>query len=309
MEQPLSLIGEPSANSQLTLTRAPFREVLRDYVNVVKPGITMSNMMTTFTGLWLAAHGRPTLELTIVTLVGSGLVVMSGCSFNNYMDRDIDQYMARTQDRPLPNSRIPAWSVLLLGTVLGILGVSMLGVLANTLSAIMALIGLFFYVIIYTGLTKRTTTLSTVIGGVSGAMPPLIGWTAVTGSLGMAGWLLFIFMFLWQPPHFLALAMRRVKDYASAGIPLLPVLYGFAPTKRQIVVWTAALVPASLLLTAIHAEGLVYFFTALVFGGIWLAKGVKGFWAKDDIAWATDMFRFSLIYLMVLSIVMIINVQ
>lgn len=309
VEQPLSFVGDSTSSAPLELTNTSFREIFLDYANIIKPGITMSNMMTAFTGLWLAAQGRPAFGLTFVTLAGSGLVVMSGCAFNNYLDQDIDQFMARTQDRPLPNSRIPAWSVLLLGTVLGIFGISVLGILANTLSAVMALIGLFFYVVVYTGLTKRTTTLSTVIGGVSGAMPPLIGWTAVTGSLGISGWLLFIFMFLWQPPHFLALAMRRVKDYAAAGIPLLPVLYGFSLTKRQIVIWTATLIPASLMLTIVHAEGWIYFFTALIFGGIWLIKGLKGFKAKDDIAWATDMFKFSLIYLMVLSIVMVINVK
>ncbi|MCI0182794.1 MAG: heme o synthase [Acidibacillus sp.] len=309
MDQPLSMTGESPSNPSLSLTQGSFRDIMRDYVNVVKPGITMSNMMTAFVGLWLASQGRPAFGLTLITLAGSGLVVMSGCAFNNYMDQDIDQFMARTQDRPLPNSRIPAWSVLLLGAILGILGISLLGIFANTLSAVMALIGLFFYVIVYTALTKRTTTLSTVIGGVSGAMPPLIGWTAITGSLGMSGWLLFIFMFLWQPPHFLALAMRRVKDYAAAGIPLLPVVYGFPPTKRQIVIWTATLIPASLLLTIVHAEGWIYFFTALIFGGIWLVKGIKGFKAKDDIAWATDMFKFSLIYLMVLCVVMVINVK
>ncbi len=308
MEQPLvlapdSLDGESSASERSA------DSTWRDYVNVVKPGITISNMLTTFTGLWLAAHGRPDIILGCVTLVGGSLVVMSGCALNNYMDRDIDQLMPRTQDRPLPNGRIPAWRVMTLGIVLGVVGISLLGLFATTLSALMALIGLFFYVIVYTGLTKRTTTLSTVIGGVSGAMPPLIGWTAVTGSLDTTALLLFVFMFLWQPPHFLALAMRRVKDYATAGIPLLPVVYGFGLTKRQIAVWTAALVPSSLLLYGVRAVGLFYLLTAIVLGVVWLYKAVRGFRVKDDIAWATDMFRFSLIYLMALSIAMVVNVR
>ena len=308
MEQPFALAPD-SSDRESSVSEKPTDGAWRDYVNVVKPGITVSNMLTTFTGLWLAAHGHPDIALAGVTLVGGSLVVMSGCALNNYMDRDIDQLMPRTQDRPLPKDRIPAWKVMTLGIALGVVGISLLGLFATILSAWMALIGLFFYVIVYTGLTKRTTTLSTVIGGVSGAMPPLIGWTAVTGSLNITGLLLFVFMFLWQPPHFLALAMRRVKDYAAAGIPLLPVVYGFAFTKRQIAVWTAALVPSSLLLYGVHAEGIIYLLSAVVLGGIWLYKAVRGFKVKDEVAWATDMFRFSLIYLTGLSIAMIVSVR
>ncbi|MCY0875771.1 MAG: heme o synthase [Firmicutes bacterium] len=316
MEQPVTL---PSSVVDTTLTSAEdgplqetvsqtWRDLYKDYVNVTKPGITMSNALMTFTGFWLAEGGRLHLLVAVLTLVGSSLVVMSGCSLNNYMDRDIDPLMARTQGRPLPNGRIRPWTVMLLGIVLGVLGIGMLGLFVNTISALMALIGLFFYVIIYTGMTKRTTTLSTVIGAVSGAMPPLIGWTAVTGSLSVTAWLLFAFMFIWQTPHFLSLGMRRVKDYAAAGIPLLPVVYGFGPTKRQIIHWTGALVPASLLLYTVHAVNLLYVAVAVVLGAIYLWKAFKGFKAKDDVVWALDMFKYSLIYLTAMSVAMIVGV-
>lgn len=316
MERPLT-ITSTAADATLATTEAElqqetatysFRSLYKDYLNVTKPGITMSNMLMTFTGLWLAEAGRLNIGLAVLTLIGSSLVVMSGCALNNYMDRDIDPLMARTQARPLPNGRIRPWTVMLLGIVLGVIGIGLLGLFVNTLSALMALIGLFFYVIVYTAMTKRTTTLSTVIGGISGAIPPLIGWTAVTGSLNVTAWLLFAFMFIWQPPHFLALAMRRVKDYAAAGIPLLPVVYGFAPTKRQIIHWTGALVPTSLLLYTVHAENLLYVAVAAVLGGIYLWKAFKGFKAKDDVAWALDMFKYSLIYLTAMSVAMIVCV-
>lgn len=281
--------------------------VCKDYLNVTKPGITMSNALMTFTGVWLAGHGHPSIITTLAALVGSSLVVMGGCAMNNFMDRDIDQFMARTSSRPLPNGRLQPSRVLLFGTLLSVLGVVVLMLFVNDLSALMALIGLVFYVVIYTGMTKRTTTLSTVVGSISGAVPPLIGWTAITGSLSGVAWLLFAFMFIWQSPHFLSLGMRRAKEYASAGIPLLPVVHGFGPTKQQIIVWTAALIPTSLMLYEVQATGLFYLATALILGAVYLYKALKGIRAKDDFVWATDMFKYSLIYLTVMSLAMIVN--
>lgn len=282
------------------------RGVVRDLINVTKPGITMSNAMMTFVGIWLSAGRHPAFSLAMMTLAGSSLVVMGGCAMNNFMDRDIDQLMTRTKKRPLPNQRLSGWSVISLGALLAFLGVALLCAYVNLLSAVMALIGLFFYVIVYTGLTKRTTTLSTVIGSVSGAMPPLIGWTAMSGTISTGAWLLFLFMFIWQPPHFWALSMRRVKEYAAARIPLLPVKYGFAPTKRQIVAWTVLLVPVSLLLYVAHVTDVFYLISALLLGGVWIVKALRGLRAKDDIAWATEMFKFSLIYLTGMAAAMVI---
>ncbi|KUO95356.1 heme o synthase [Ferroacidibacillus organovorans] len=282
-----------------------FKSVARDLINVTKPGITLSNAMMTFVGIWLGASRHPAFSIAMITLAGSSLVVMGGCAMNNFMDRDIDQLMTRTQRRPLPDQRLSGRSVILLGAVLSFLGVAMLCAYVNLLAAAMALIGLFFYVIVYTGLTKRTTTLSTVIGSVSGAMPPLIGWTAMTNSLSLGAWLLFLFMFIWQPPHFWALSMRRVKEYSAARIPLLPVKYGFAPTKRQIVAWTVILLPASLLLYVSHVADVFYLISALFLGGLWIAKALRGFRSKDDIAWATEMFKFSLIYLTGMAVAMV----
>ncbi|KUO94741.1 heme o synthase [Ferroacidibacillus organovorans] len=284
-----------------------YQRVVRDLINVTKPGITMSNAMMTFVGIWLGAMRHPVFSTAMLTLAGSSLVVMGGCAMNNFMDRDIDQLMSRTMKRPLPNNRLPAWSVIALGSVLAALGILMLGLYVNGLSALMAFIGLFFYVIVYTRLTKRTTSLSTVIGSISGAMPPLIGWTAMSNSLSLSAFLLFAFMFIWQPPHFFALGMRRVKEYAAAGIPLVPVLYGFDATKRQMVFWTVLLLPVSTLLYFTHAVGMIYLATSVVLGLWWIVKAVRGYRATDDVAWATEMFKFSLIYLMVMAAAMVIS--
>ncbi len=299
---------ESEAVLQHSRNRATLKETFNDYLQVVKPGITISNMFTAFTGLFVATKGDPGITLTLATVVGSSFVVMSGCALNNYIDRDIDQHMERTKGRALPNGRIPEWSVIALGLLLGLIGVSALSLFATMTSAYMALVGLFFYVIVYTGLTKRTTTLSTVIGGISGAMPPLIGWTAATGSVNTMGWVLFAILFIWQPPHFLALGMRRVKDYAAAGIPLLPVVYGFKPTKIQIVLWTAAIIPVSILPYVLGKENLLYLAAAVLLGSVWLVKGLRGFRTGDDTVWATKMFKFSLIYLMTMCIAMMVGV-
>ena len=301
---PIAVCTTANAATETDQVQTP---VWKDYLNVTKPGITMSNALTTFTGLWLAGHGHPPVIAAMAALVGSSLVVMGGCAMNNYIDRDIDQFMARTKSRPLPNGRLEPNRVLLFGVLLSLVGSGVLALFANDLSAVMALIGLVFYVVVYTGMTKRTTSLSTVVGSISGAVPPLIGWTAITGSLSMVAWLLFAFMFIWQSPHFLALGMRRSKEYAAAGVPLLPVVHGFGPTKQQIIVWTAALVPTSLMLYEVKATGLWYLATALVLGVIYLYKALKGMQTKDDHAWATDMFKYSLIYLTVMSIAMIVN--
>jgi protoheme IX farnesyltransferase len=292
-----------------TPQRATLRTIYRDYSNLVKPGITMSNVMTAFTGVWVAARGAPSLSVTLATLAGSAFVVMSGCALNNVIDRDIDQRMARTASRPLPNGRIKPAAAIAVGAVAGAVGVALLDLFATPLSALMALIGLFFYVVVYTRLFKRTTTLGTLIGGISGAMPPLIGWTAVTGSLSSAAWVLFAILFVWQVPHFLSLGMRRVEDYRGAGIPLLPVVYGFAATKRQIILWTLALLPVSILLFALGAVSWLYLVPALILGGVYIWKALRGLRAKDDLKWATDMFGYSLIYLTVMCVAMVIGAR
>ncbi|GGK14403.1 protoheme IX farnesyltransferase 2 [Caldalkalibacillus thermarum] len=283
----------------------------KDYVSVTKVGIILGNLLTVFAGMWLAAggvQGFSQLSLThiLFTLLGTALVIASGTCLNNYIDRDIDQKMLRTKNRALAEGRLDPKHVLLMGYILAVCGTVLL-LFVNWVATIMALIGLFFYVVIYTMWLKRTHHLNTIVGGVAGAMPPVIGWTAVTGSLDPGAWILFAMMFVWQPPHFLALAMRRYEDYKAAGIPMLPVVKGFRVTKQQIVLWVATLIPTSLYLYLVTNVGWGYVWVALMLGLAWLVLALSGLYVKNDILWARLNFVYSLVYLTLLCIGIILT--
>lgn len=280
----------------------------RDFLALTKVGIVMSNMITAFAGMYLAAYYMDVqllsnIQLVIFGLLGSALVMAGGCSLNNYIDRDIDHLMERTNARPTVTGKIPEKQVLIFGLTLSALGILFL-LLASFSAVVLGFIGLIFYVVIYTMWTKRTTSLNTIVGSVSGAVPPLIGWAAIDPGLHPFAWVLFLIMFIWQPPHFLALAMKRCEEYRKAGIPMLPVVSSFAVTKRQMVFYVAALIPISLLLAP--AFGTVYTSIALLLGVGWLALGLAGFFMKDDMKWARLMFVYSLNYLTIIFILMVV---
>jgi len=287
-------------------TKAHFR----DYVSVTKVGINVANLMSTFAGFWVGSHGHPHVLPLLFTLVGTALIVASGAALNNYIDRDIDQHMERTSARAVVTGKVQPRAVLVMGLVLGVVGIVILLTLVNPVAAGCGFIGLVSYAYLYTVWLKRTTTLSTVLGGVAGAMPPLIGFAAGSGgSIDMAAWVLFFIFFLWQPPHFLPLAMKRAEEYRAAGIPMLPVVKGFLETKRQIVRYTAALVPVSLLLYGLKYEGAIYLISATILGLVFLWKAARGFSVKDDLAWAKNLFTYSLLYLTALCVVLVVSAK
>lgn len=319
MKQPISYSASISATNR-AMEPGPLSErertgTWRDYVTVTKLGITVSNMITVFTGFWLGTKTMAGLphggSLDVVklffTIIGSALVIMSATSLNNYIDRDLDQRMARTKGRPSATGSLTPRKVLIFGIMLGVVGTLALAVFVNALTAALGLSGLFVYVVIYTMWLKRTSSLSTVIGGLSGAVPPLMGYAAATGILDLKAWILFAFMMLWQPPHTWALAIRRVEDYRAAGVPLLPVIRGFEATKRQSLRFVAALVPVSFLLYGIGTVGISYLIAAVVLGIGYLYLSVEAFFAKDDLQWAKKSFRYSLIYMTTLFVMMIIS--
>lgn len=286
------------------------RPTFKDYVSVLKIGITVANLMATCAGLWVGSHGHPRVLASIFTLIGTALVVASGAALNNFVDRDIDHRMKRTSDRAIASGKVTPQAALWMGVVLGVIGTVILALLVNITAAACAFLGLIVYSYIYTVWLKRTTTLSTVLGGVAGAMPPVVGFAGGNGgSLGIAAWVLFGLFFLWQPPHFLPLAMKRSEEYRAAGIPMLPVVKGYRETKMQIVRYAAAMVPMSLLLFGLRYEGLVYLAVSLVLGLMFLLKAVQGLYAKDDLQWANKLFRFSLIYLTALCVAMVISAR
>ncbi|MFD1735675.1 heme o synthase [Bacillus salitolerans] len=281
--------------------------VWQDFLALIKVGIINSNLITAFTGLWLAFHftGQSFLQnwdIALFTLLGTSFVIAGSCSLNNYIDRDIDHLMERTKLRPTVTGRFNAKRVLMIGILLTIIGTGFL--LATTLmAAVIGLVGVFTYVVLYTMWSKRQYTINTVIGSISGAVPPLIGWAAVDPNLHMVAWVLFMIMFIWQPPHFLALAMKRCEEYRAAGIPMLPVVHGFKMTKRQIMIWIACLLPLPFYL---YSLGTVFLILATLLNVGWLALGIKGYKSTDEIKWSTSMFVYSLNYLTILFVAMIV---
>jgi heme o synthase len=301
---------QESLNTDPSLRDQPLEKATwRDYVEMTKPGITMSNMMTAFAALWLASYGYPNWKLAILTMIGIALVIMSGATLNNFYDRDLDKKMKRTQNRAVATGRISARSALLIGIGLLLAGLAVLAIFANPLAAVWGLVGHIFYVLIYTPL-KRVTTLNTVIGGISGAAPPVIGWVAVTGTMDYAAWLLFLILFLWQPPHFLALAMIKTEEYRAGNLPMLPVVKGFAETKRQMFLWASVLFPASMLLFIHGSVGYVYLAVMGIMGLIYMVLLYKGFHTKnveEDLVWAKKLFGYSILYLTVFCAVIVIS--
>jgi protoheme IX farnesyltransferase len=280
----------------------------KDFVFIAKPGILFSNLITAFGGYWVAAGIQQVDWLQMIwMIIGTTLVMASSCTLNNYLDKDMDAKMSRTQRRPLPSGRMDPRIVLWYGIILGVVGISVLGLLVNPLTALLGLIGLFVYVWIYTAWLKRTSDWSTVIGGIAGSMPPVIGYCAVTGTLDIGAWILFAILFFWQPPHFWALGIRRVEEYRNAGFPLLPVVKGIYPTKLSMVRYVVLLVPASLLMYVYGYVGEIYLIVAAGLGLAWAFMCVAGFRAKDDVQWAKSMFLFSINYLTILFIVMVLD--
>lgn len=279
----------------------------KDFLSLIKIGIVNSNAITTFTGIWLALYFNNEkflshLDTVIFTLVGSSLIIAGSCAINNFYDRDIDHVMERTKARPTVTGKVNPFQVLWMGIVL--LTIGFVFMLMTTYTAtLISLIGVITYVFLYTMWSKRLYTINTVIGSVSGAVPPLIGWAAIDANLSVAAWVLFLIMFIWQPPHFLALAMRRCEEYREANIPMLPVVHGFAITKRQIIIWILCLLPLPFYLYELGI-GFIIFATALNLG--WIAVGIKNFNAEDEFRWATKMFVYSINYLTILFVSMVI---
>jgi len=283
----------------------------KDFIYLAKPGILFSNLICAFGGYWVASGriGKDSFDVTLMiwTLLGTLLVMASGCVLNNYLDRDLDRKMTRTSKRALPSGVVEPKIVFWYGIVLGVIGLSVLCLLVNPLSALLGVVGLLVYVWIYTAWLKRSSPLSTTIGAISGAMPPVIGYCAVTNELDIGAWILFGILFFWQPPHFWALGMRRKEEYRAAGFPLLPVVRGNEVTKMHTIRFLVMLVPVSLLLYAYGYVGEIYLAAAIALGLGWTLIGLAGFRTQDDDNWAKRMFVFSINYLPLLFIIMILD--
>jgi protoheme IX farnesyltransferase len=240
---------------------------IRAYVALTKPRIIELLLVTTVPAMILAARGWPGTWVVVATLIGGSFAAGSANTMNCYVDRDIDQVMHRTRKRPLVRHEVAPRSALIFGVVLAVAATLELGFSTNWLSALMADAAIAFYVLIYTLGLKRRTSSNIVIGGAAGCFPVLIGWSAVTGTVGWAAAVMFLIVFLWTPPHFWALAMRFKDDYAAAGVPMLPVVAAPVTVARQILAYSWLMVVASLALVPVAHLGLIYLVSAAAVGG------------------------------------------
>jgi len=285
-----------------------WRATALDYVSLTKPRIIVLLLVPTLAAMLIAARQttptQPLLYLIVVTLVGGALSSGGAGAINQVMDRDIDEIMQRTRERPIPGGRITPGHALAFGLVLSLAAAILLWVAVNPLSAILACSGNLFYVIIYTKWLKRSTPQNIVIGGAAGAVPPLVGWAAVTGGLSWAAVLLFAIIFCWTPPHFWALSLYSREDYRKAGVPMLPVVAGREHTCRAILFYTCVLLACTLLLYLTHAMGMIYLLASSVLGGWFVLLAYR---LMNNHKLARPVFRYSLVYLALLYGAMVID--
>jgi len=280
--------------------------MIKAYYMLTKPGILMGNVITTAAGFALAGKGHLDLCLFLATLIGICFVIGSACVFNNYIDRRADQRMERTKNRALAKGIISLKSAVFFGVILAIGGVITLFRYTNLLTTAIALTGFFFYVVMYS-FWKYRSTYGTLIGSIAGALPPVIGYCAVTNQLNMAAFLLFAIMIFWQMPHFYAIAMFRLKDYTAAAIPVLPLKKGMHITKVHMLSYVIAFAFAPFFFLAYGYTGRIFAIVTALMGLVWLYLCIKGFKAENDARWARSMFRFSLVVIMGMSLMLAIN--
>jgi len=279
---------------------------IADYFQLAKPRIIVLLLITTAAAMVMAARGVPPLGLAFWTLLGGALAAASAGALNCVFDADIDGVMRRTMDRPIPQGRISPTRATLYAVTLGIASFAMLYLLVNPLAAWLSLAGNVFYVGIYTMWLKRATPLNIVIGGAAGAVPPLVGWAAVTHQIGGPALGLFALIFLWTPPHFWSLALMTETDYAKARVPMMPNVAGEERTKREIIYYTILLVAVSLLLYPLHVMGPLYVAAAALLGAIFLYDTIRT-WKDAGTFWARRTFKYSLLYLALMCLVMVID--
>jgi len=272
------------------------------YYQLAKPGIIYGNALTATGGFFLASQRAVNFGLFAVMLLGISLVVASGCVFNNFIDRRIDALMGRTKNRALVKGTVPLGNALAYGAVLGIAGFLVLWFLTNALAVFLAGVGFFFYVVMYS-LWKRRSSSSTVIGSISGAIPPVVGYCAQSNSFDLGAAILFMIVVLWQMPHFYAIALRRLDEYKAAGIPVLPIQKGVRVTKTTMLLYIIAFIVVALMLFAFGYTGYPYLVVMATLGAVWLWMCVRGFNTKDNIKWARAMFLFSLVVIVAFCVI------
>jgi protoheme IX farnesyltransferase len=288
----------------LARPRTSVRTVVADYFELTKPKVQTLLLLTTITTMYVA--GSPSLGRVFLTCLGGALSAGGAGAINHWFDRDIDALMERTANRPVPSGRVAPAAALTYGIVLGALSFLLLSVTVNLLSAALALSGLLGYVLVYTMWLKRSTPQNIVIGGAAGAVPPLVGWAAVTGSLSLDAFLLFAIVFVWTPSHFWALSLLMKDEYARVGVPMLPVVRGEASTRFQIVLYTVLLVGITFLPVIDLTFGFVYLTAATLLGAAFIGMAIR-LWRRKERRLALQHYLFSMAYLALLFVAMAID--
>ena len=294
--------SQPAGVAQTDSTSATWR----DYLALSKPVIVVLLLVTTLAGMVVGAGEWPGAGLIAWTMLGGALSAGGASALNQYIDRDLDRRMQRTQRRPFPSGRVGEPEGLAFAIVLCIAGFYMLALAVNLLSALLSLAGMLYYVVLYSLVLKKTTTQNIVVGGGAGAIPPLVGWAATTGSLSMAAFFLFAVIFFWTPPHFWALALLRRKDYARAGVPMLPVVESERSTTWQILLYSIQLVALTLLLPLAGAGGALFLISAAVFGLGFVAFAWR-LWTHGGNRLAHGLYRYSSMYLALIFAALVVD--
>jgi protoheme IX farnesyltransferase len=294
------------AEAEATKEVGVVRQTISNYIDLMKPHVTVLLLGVTLAAMAIAEQGLPPLALIIPTLLGGAMAAGSANCINCYIDRDIDQIMGRTQRRSLPSGRVEPQQALIFGIILGIASFIVLFAFVNLLSAVLAFSAILFYVFVYTLGLKRTSTQNIVIGGAAGAVPVLVGWAAITNSLSLPPVMFFAIIFFWTPPHFWALSLLIQKDYEKAGIPMLPVVKGEAVTRQQILLYSVLLLALTLLLFALGIMGYFYLAGALLLGGGLVYLAIR-LWLDQTKKWARTLFWYSNMYLAAIFAIMVLD--
>ncbi len=281
--------------------RAPKAATFKSYWLLTKPGIIFGNVVTTFSGFAMASHGHIDLMLLLTTICGLGFIIASGCVFNNYIDRRLDAKMQRTKNRALAAGSISLQMALLFAISLVLVGSCLLVIFVNLLTASLALTGFLIYVFFYSFI-KYYSWHATLIGSIAGALPPVIGYSAKSGSLDFATLLLFLAVMFWQMPHFYAIALYRLNDYTLGAIPVLPLIKGITTTKRHINIYIGFFIVTMISYSFLGYATYFFGITMALLGLTWLWLSIKGFKKETHPRWARKMFIFSLVVVMAQSV-------
>ena len=283
------------------------RPTLKDFLKLCKLKVVALIMLTAIVGMFMSVPGLPPMDLVILGSIGIAMASSSAAVFNHIVDQRIDNIMGRTKNRPMPKGRVNSQQAIIFGVIVGVIGIGILLVFVNALTAILTFFALIGYAVIYTMYLKRATPQNIVIGGAAGAAPPILGWTTITNSVDVGALLLFLIVFIWTPPHFWALAIHRAEEYAKVDVPMLPVTHGLPFTRLQILLYTIILFVVTLVPYLIGMCGLIYLAGAVVLGGGFLYYAIQMLRFPENTKLPMKTFGYSINYLMVLFTILLVD--